>query len=409
MALTQESRSIIELPTPIERADRLPAGRVPLLAFVADRQTKTHVEESLAPLALADSPVMRGGIVKAIQFLANERSPETLIVDISGVEMPAARIQELADVCEPGVTVIAIGDHNDIALYRDLMHAGVHDYLVKPIAPQALAEALDLRPGQAGAPISHRLAKLVALVGARGGVGTTTLAVNLAWYLANRQNRRVALLDLNLQRGECALALNVTPTAGLREALTNPSRLDLVFLERVMAVQGERLFVLSAEEPFDHQVTFTSDAVDKLVGLLRTQFHYVVVDVPDVIAEPNRRVLDMANLRVVVADRTLRSVRDTARLRMALGDGDLQHRNVLVVNRNGEGGRHAVKLHELRGIVEMEPRCVIPFQPHLFSAAAGAGWVAAERRTRFTDGIAALASELAGRATARRPWWRFSK
>src|SRR5690242_8471177 len=93
MALSQESRSIIELPTPIERADRLPAGRVPLLAFVADRQTKTDVEESLAPLALADSPVMRGGIVKAIQFLASERSPETLIVDISGVEMPAARIQ----------------------------------------------------------------------------------------------------------------------------------------------------------------------------------------------------------------------------------------------------------------------------------------------------------------------------
>src|SRR5438270_922489 len=126
MALSQESRSIIELPTPIERSDRLPAGRVPLLAFVADRQTKTDVEESLAPLALADSPVMRGG------------------------------------------------------------------------------------------------------------VGTTTVAVNLAWYLANRQNRRVALLDLNLQRGDCALALNVTPTAGLREALTNPTRLDLVFLERVM-------------------------------------------------------------------------------------------------------------------------------------------------------------------------------
>ena len=201
----------------------------------------------------------------------------------------------------------------------------------------------------------------------------------------------------------------MTPTAGLREALTNPSRLDLVFLERVMAVQGERLFVLSVEEPFDHQVTFTSDAVDRLVGLLRTQFHYVVVDVPDLIAEANRRVIDIANLRVVVADRTLRSVRDTARLRMALGEGDLQHRNVLVINRNGEGGRHAVKLHELRGIVEMEPRCVIPFQPHLFSAAAGAGWLAAERRSRFTDGIAALAGELSGRTSAPRGWRRFFK
>ena len=201
----------------------------------------------------------------------------------------------------------------------------------------------------------------------------------------------------------------MTPTAGLREALTNPTRLDLVFLERVMAVQGDRLFVLSAEEPFDHEVKFTGDAVDKLVGLLRTQFHYVIVDVPDLIAEPNRRVLDLANLRVVVADRTLRSVRDTARLRLALGDGDLQHRNVLVVNRNGEGGRHAVKLHEMRGIVEMEPRCVIPFQPHLFSAAAGAGSVAAERRNRFTDGIAALSGELSGRSSERRGWWRIFK
>lgn len=409
MAVSQESRSIIELPTPIERSDRLPAGRVPLLAFVTDRQTKTDIEESLAPLALADAPVMRGGITKAIQFLAAERSPETLIVDISGVELPAARIQELAEVCEPGVTVIAIGDHNDVALYRDLIQAGVHDYIVKPVAPQALAEALELRPGQAGAPISHRLAKLVAFVGARGGVGTTTLALNLAWYLANRQNRRVALLDLNLQRGDCALALNVTPTAGLREALTNPSRLDLVFLERVMAVQGERLFVLSAEEPFDHEVQFTAEAVDKLIGLLRTQFHYVVVDVPDVIAAAHRRVLDIANLRVVVADRTLRSVRDTARLRLTLGEGDLQHRNLLVINRNGEGGRHAVKLHEMRGIVEMEPRCVIPFQPHLFSAAAGAGWVAAERRSRFIEAIATLASELSGRSSERRGWRRFLK
>jgi pilus assembly protein CpaE len=409
MAVSQESRSIIELPTPIERGDRLPVGRVPLLAFVTDRQTKTDIEESLAPLALADAPVMRGGITKAIQFLAAERSPETLIVDISGVELPAARIQELAEVCEPGVTVIAIGDHNDVALYRDLIHAGVHDYIVKPVAPQALAEALELRPGQAGAPIRHRLAKLVAFVGARGGVGTTTLAVNLAWYLANRQNRRVALLDLNLQRGDCALALNVTPTAGLREALTNPSRLDLVFLERVMAVQGERLFVLSAEEPFDHEVPFTAEAVDKLIGLLRTQFHYVVVDVPDIIAAAHRRVLDIANLRVVVADRTLRSVRDTARLRLTLGEGDLQHRNLLVINRNGEGGRHAVKLHEMRGIVEMEPRCVIPFQPHLFSAAAGAGWVAAERRSRFIEAIATLASELSGRSSERRGWRRFLK
>jgi Flp pilus assembly CpaE family ATPase len=115
----------------------------------------------------------------------------------------------------------------------------------------------------------------------------------------------------------------------------------------------------------------------------------------------------MADFRVVVADETLRSARDTVRLRDALGEGDSQHRNLLVVNRDGEGGRHAITLDEMQHILELKPKSVIPFQPAQFSAAASGTAVAAAQRGKFRDAIAALAFELSGRAPQqrRRRWW----
>src|SRR5262249_53783263 len=140
--------------------------------------------------------------------LGIERSPESIIVDIGGPDMAASRVDDLAKVCEPGVTVIVIGDRNDIGLYRDLVHAGVSEYIVKPATPGLLAKTLFPQTGIApGNPISRKLGEMVAFVGARGGVGTTSLAVNLARYLANRQKHRILLLDFNLQNGNCALAL----------------------------------------------------------------------------------------------------------------------------------------------------------------------------------------------------------
>ena len=183
-------RSILEMPAPIEKtANRVPLGRAPLLAFVADAATEKALRECLTQLSLASGMIMRGGIAKAIETLGAERSPNILIVDIGGIDLPISQVHALADVCEPGVTVIAIGNRNEIGLYRDLLHAGVTDYIVKPLTPQLIARALNQRTGTGEAsPIQKKLGTMTALIGARGGVGTTTLAVNLAWHLANRQS-----------------------------------------------------------------------------------------------------------------------------------------------------------------------------------------------------------------------------
>jgi pilus assembly protein CpaE len=235
------------------------------------------------------------------------------------------------------------------------------------------------------------------------------LAVNLAWYLAHRQSRRVALVDFDLQSGDCALALNIRATAGLSEALVNPGRIDNTLLDRVMTPVGERLFVLSSEEPLHEEVEFNAVAVETLVSALREQFHYVILDVPRIPSAPYRRALDIADLRVMVADQTLRAVRDTTRLRASLGQGDGRHRDFLVINRHGEGGRHAVTLQEIQHVLELRPKSVIPFLPTLLTTAASRGHVAAGQRGKFTDAIAALALELAGRPRDRGRWRRFLK
>jgi len=390
MNAVQLLKSPLESPAPIEKAAKPQPGRARLMAFLSGGQSEVALNTCLSKLAISDFTIKRGGITRAIKYLSIERSPENIIVDISGVEMPASQVHELAALCEPGVTVVAIGDRNDIGLYRDLLQAGVSEYIVKPVTAQLLAKALSSTHGAAeGGLISRKRGKMVAAIGARGGVGTTTLAINLAWYLANRQSCRVLLLDLDLQTGDCALALNLEPTPGLREALTNPMRIDDVFLERTVAVHGERLFVLSAEEPLRAETDFTADAVETLVGVLRSQFHYVVADVPRIPAAPFSRALDIADIRVIVADQTLRSVRDAMRLRNAFVESDDAHRDLLVVNRSGESGRLGMTLDEMAK-VRLRPEFVIPFRPKRFAAPG------VTRNLAFTEAVAALAAEISG-------------
>jgi len=398
--------NVLTPPAPIEKAAKLPEGRVPLLAFVGDAESESAVHECLAQLSFANAALIRGGIAKAIQHLTAERSPGLLIVDVSDVDMPVSQINALAEVCEPGVSVIAVGQRNDVGLYRDLLHAGVTDYIVKPLTSQALAKAVRLASGEAVAPISQKVGKLVSFIGTRGGVGTTTLAVNVAWFLANRQGRRVALVDLDLQNGDCGLALGIKSTHGLREALANPLRIDSVLIERAMARVGERLYVMSSEEPLFSEASFTSAALETLISVLRQQFHYVIVDVPRIRSTEYRCALDMSEIRVLIADQTLRSVRDIMRWRAAFEQGRSDQRDIVVINRSGEGGRHGATLREIGEPMKLDLRNVIPFDPKLFATVAADPAPIAVQRGKVPDAIAALCLEISGQSLRPRPWWR---
>jgi pilus assembly protein CpaE len=390
---------------PIEAAPRLAAGRMPLMAFV-DANTERVLQES--SVLLGRSLIVRGGLIKAIDYLSEQRSPHLLLVDISGIDLPLSKIQALADVCEPGTNVVAIGDHNDVALYRDLVERGVSNYIVKPLTRELLTKVLSPKTNSAEiGRAALKLGKIVSFIGARGGVGTTTLAANLAWHLAERQSRRVALVDLDLQNGDCALLFNITTTPGFRDALANPLRLDHLLLDRIMTQYGERLFVLGSEEPLHDNVQFTAPAIDTLFSVLRSQFHYVIVDVPRIPGLAYRRALEISDRRVVVVDQTMRSMRDAVRLaKMVEDDGPpgSENRTIFVANRVGEVGHHTLSLKDLHKVLQVQPTSTFPFLPNLVTPSANHGLIPASKGGKFADAVATLAFELSGR-TRRKGWW----
>lgn len=375
------------------------AGRLPLMAFV-DSESERVLQECGSVLGRA--VIMRGGIAEAIEYLSAQRSPNLLIVDISGVDMPLVQIQTLADVCEPGTRVVTIGDQNDVGLYRDLVEIGVDNYIVKPLTRELLTKTL--APRKNGAEIGKSIAKLgkvISVVGARGGVGATTLAANFAWHLSNRQSRRVALVDLDLQHGDCAMLFNTAPTAGFRDALANPLRLDHLLLDRIMTKIGDRLFLLGSEEPVQDDVNITASAIDTLFAVLRSQFHFVIVDVPRIQSPAYRRALEMADRRIIVVDPTMRSMRDSVRITKLFDDAS-EGRNTFVVNRVGEAAS-GLTVRDIQRVLQAKPTTLIPFLPKLMTPAANHGVPVARQRGKFADALAKLAMEFADRKQ-RRNW-----
>src|ERR1700722_17275154 len=289
-----------------------------------------------------------------------------------------------------------------------IVKPGDRDFLQVVLSPQARAIAIPVTTGGASTGILYPGDRVDVILTqtfkndpplARRSVGETVV-----------ENLRVLAIDALESRPNGTangfgrtVTLEVTPEQAERvNVATELGKLSLtLLLDRTMALHGERLFVLSAEEPLRVDSEFTAQAVDKLVGVLRTQFHYIVADVPRIPGSAYWQALDTADLRIIVADQTLRSVRDTVRLREAFNTGRAEHSNMLVVNRIGEGGRRAMTLAEMAKVT-LQPNFVIPFRPSLFTAPGPL------RRGALTEVVGALAGEISGRATARKRWWRFA-
>jgi pilus assembly protein CpaE len=376
------------------------AGRERLVAFLADDVSERMVRQGITSLALPFSTVYRGGIEKAIAHLENTRSPLALIVDISGAEMPVSAVQRLAEVCEPGVALAVVGDRNDVGLYRDLVHAGVNEYIVKPMNRSLVQTTIDLLMGNGAAPsvpMSQKLGRVVSVVGTRGGVGATTIAANVAWMLANTDKRRVALIDLDFSFGDCALMLDVKQGGTLCDVLEHPERIDELLLKRAMILCGERLSLLMSEEQLGTARKINVQAFAPLFDLLRQEFHYVIVDVPRH-SEFLGRMMELSNTRMIVTDQTLRGIRDTVRLRPYFDIPIAGQRNLVILNRAGEGGKEHFDLAAISEAMGLPIDATVPYHPKSVVAAANSGNPLAAGRGPVSQAIANIASELTGRS-----------
>jgi pilus assembly protein CpaE len=366
--------------------------RLSLLAFVTDAASGGVLRETLASEAQGGMEVQLGGIAAAIVAMLKLPSPKVLLVDVSGEEHPFVQLSELSKVLEPSVRVIVIGERQDVNFYRQITRSlGVAEYLYKPLSPDMVARFFGpvLSDEQVEMTIGGRV---LTVTGTRGGVGATTMAVNIAWYLAETIKRYTLLLDPDMQTGNAAMMLGLKPGTGLRTVLETPERLDSMFVERAVQSAGARLSLFSGESDLADMPSAAPDAASHLIDILRQRYNFVVVDLPWAPLPVYRDLFNLADQRLFILEPTLVSVRDALRL-LALPNGMRQKRRAaLVLNSvNKPGGLTRTQVEDALG---MKVDFVLPYLPKPAGAAATMGQPLIQSSREFLAALKVVVEEM---------------
>ncbi len=368
-------------------------ARDPFGAYLSDDATAAAAQAVARQRGWSGAAVRRGTLDSARRLLGVAPPPRFLIVDIDG--LPLEEVESgLTEIARLGSSVIALGTVNDVNFFRRIMRAGARDYMVKPVDADLLGEVLVRleQPGDAANPAG----RVVGFLGARGGVGTTTLAINAAFIMADRLSRRTALVDMDIYAGNIALALDIEPTRGLREAFDDPERVDEVFLQNAMARFGKSLHVLATEEAFDDTVRMTDDKVLMLADTMRANFDMAILDIPRHFVMREPALFTRFDDLVIVTELTLPALRDVNRLSRLLQARNRQMKLHVVANR--APGKPDVTVKEFETGIDGKLRTVFALDPKAFSAAGlkGRALVAHAPKHRMCVELHKLCIELAG-------------
>ncbi|HYP64486.1 MAG TPA: AAA family ATPase [Acidocella sp.] len=372
-----------------------PVKRDKFIGFVRDEASANVLHEALMGYLPNSNQVHVVDFRSAVAFLGAMTTPEIVLVDLSGEDQPMNAIMELADVVEAGTVVLTIGDQPGLNFYRTLTKGlGIKDYLLKPLARGDVERTfLPVIANMADEGANLRGGRTLAVAGTRGGVGTSTIATNLAWYLANEMHRHTLLLDGELSTGTMALNLDTQAASGLAMALQTPERVDQLLIERSIFEVGDRLDVLAALEALDKSVDFTPEGAANLLGTLRGRYNYVVADAGARLEPLARELLFNAQQRVIVMDPSMISIRNLERLMSLPGGSNQSTRVLLVLNHAGAPG--GLSQHYMEQSMGLRFDAVIPDLPRVVPRCNQLGNQAAALRGPFRNGIAALGNALA--------------
>lgn len=374
-------------------------GAVRFLACVADDVTRETVSRAVAHLGWSNAKVRAGGVETAGSTIDASAPPTLMLVDVTESSDPVNDLAELAEAVGPNTTLMAIGAVNDVSLYRQLTAFGVADYLVKPVSSEVLCQALTASLRVYSAPGTARTTQLFAFIGARGGVGTTTLAISTAWLLAHEFKLRTTVIDLDLHFGNLALSLDLEPGRGLRDALEHPERTDSMLLAAAMVSDAAKLPILATEEPLEEHLQFDGSAVAPLLTALAEDYDCLVVDLPRTLDPASRQVIAAADSTVVVTDLSLSALRDTHRLIDLARSLESRVKPLIVANQVGASHRGEIGRPEFERGIGGPIDLIVPFDVKAAVAAAQSGkaLVDAAANSKATAELRKFASKLAGR------------
>ncbi|MDN2567343.1 CpaE family protein [Aquibium sp. A9E412] len=377
-----------------------PVPRISVQAFCETEAVAAPIERAGEDrrMAKAHLKVHMGGIPTAIEFYQTASTPNLIVVETRAEPKEIlGLLEQLAEVCDPSSKVVVIGHYNDVWLYRELIRAGVSEYVVAPIS---MADIVTVIASIFVDPEAEPLGRSVAFVGAKGGVGSSTIAHNVAWAMSSLFDNEVVVADLDLAFGTANINFDQDPAQGIAEAVFAPERIDEVYLDRLLSQCAEHLSLLAAPSTLDRVYDFDAEAFSQIIDVAQRSAPLLVLDVPHMWTGWTKTTLAQADEVVITATPELANLRNTKNLidtlrKLRPNDGPPR----LIVNQAGVPKRPEISAADFAEPLELEPVAVIPFEPQLFGNAANNGRMLGEMdaKSPIVQTINELAHVLTGR------------
>lgn len=320
----------------------------------------------------ATTTIFEDGFLGAIQKYTVESTPNVIIVETDSTEdILEFQTDTLAEVCDPGTELIVVGHRNDISLYQKLLSMGVSNYIVYPVTISSIITAIHeiYRSTE-----QVRIGKIHAVVGAKGGVGASTLAQNVALEMAQATCSEVLLIDMDLCFGTASLNLDVEANQGLRELVDQADKVDAAMLDRVLIKHGSYLNLLGAMPNLVNDRELDPFSVEQILNAAGAHMPNVVLDLPHGWSEWMRRALQASDRVMVVSTPEIGALRNAATMMSQLaGMRPNDRAPALVLNQAGMPGRQEISPHDIDRILKIKPTATIPFDAKLVSKAASQG------------------------------------
>ncbi|HLI98668.1 MAG TPA: AAA family ATPase [Bradyrhizobium sp.] len=382
-----------------------PAPRVSVQAFCETEPTAQAVQSAGLDrrLAKAHLTLKMGGMEAAVETYHSVPTPNVIVLETKPGYDILAGLDQLATVCDAGTRVVVIGSEDDVAPYRELVRRGVSDYVVGPVETLDVVRAIC---GLFSASEAVAVGRIIAVVGAKGGVGASTVAHNAAWAIAQDLAMDSVVIDLDLAFGTASLDYNKDPLQGIANAVFAAERPDSSFIERLLAKCNDRLSLLAAPAALDRVYDFGADAFDAIFDTLRLTTPCIILDIPHQWSGWTRRALVGADDILIVAEPDLANLRNTKNMLSILKAARPNDRPPLYcLNQVGMPRRPEISPREFAKAIEGPSIASIPFDSKMFGTAANNGQMIAEisANHRVSKTFVQIAQQMTGRGDTKKP------
>lgn len=285
-------------------------------------------------------------------------APDTVMVYLNGMTAPPEWIGELTRKF-PQTPVLLCSEKKELEFVLRAMQLGAREFLPLPLSEADLHAALErVRLSKKSLPGPSE-SSVVVVTGHKGGVGTTTIAINLAVALAEAQAGRCALVDLGRPFPDIGNFLDQDTTYDLCDVIHNLDDLDQSFFKKIMQPYGDNLEILHGISDFREQDDLQMEGVEKIFSILRGLYRHIVVDLGHLFDELFFRVFREADLVLMLTELNVPNFRNLRKLWPMLKDWDPARQKVkVVVNRNNKG--NDLGMRELEKILEEPPFAILP-------------------------------------------------